>query len=141
MDEDEIMSRTKRIYNRKLKKAQRYNIHSSGYDNNGVRINNVGIPFTFRSFLCMGHCRIHRKNPGLDQKTLRKKRKEQFRFDLRNESKYQEEEEYIQEPEYDPYILAHHLKIEEEYSDSLEKIGVDAARNIYEMMKIYDKHD
>ena len=123
------MSHTKRIYNRKLKKVQRYNIHSSGYDNNGVRINDVGIPFTWRSFLCMSHCRIHRKNPGLDQKTLRKKRKEQFRFDLRNESKYQEEE-YVQEPEYDPYILGMHLRLEKEYKDSFEKICVDAAKSL-----------
>ena len=137
------MSHTKRIYNRRLKKAQRYNIHNSGYDKNGVRINDVGIPFTWRSFICMGHCPIHRKDPNKDQKIVRKRRKEQFKFDLRNESKCQEKEkeEYGQEPEYDPYILGQHLRIEEEYKASLEKIGMDAARNIYEMFKIYDKYE
>ncbi len=78
------MSHTKRIYNRILKKAQRYNWDISGYDENGVRINHVGIPFTWRSFICMGHCPHHR-DPGIDQRTIRKKRKVQFRFDLRKE--------------------------------------------------------
>lgn len=31
--------------------------------------------------------------------------------------------------------------IEKEYKDSLEKIGIEAAKNIYEMFKIYAKYD
>ena len=30
--------------------------------------------------------------------------------------------------------------IEKEYKASLDKIGVDAAKTIYEMVKIYDKY-
>jgi hypothetical protein len=79
----ELMTNTIRIYNRRLKKAQRYDLRRSGYDSNGVSINHVGIPFTWRSYICMGNCRIH-KDHTKDQRLLRKKRSEQFRFDLKN---------------------------------------------------------
>lgn len=79
------MSRTKRIYNRRLKKAQRDNIHLPTYIN-GIYINRTGFPLTWRSFICMGNCRMC-KDHTKDQRLLRKKRKEQFRFDLRNELK------------------------------------------------------
>ncbi len=77
------MTRTIRIYNRRLKKAQRYNLHNPLYDSNDVRINDVGIPFTWRSYICMGNCRKH-KDRTKDQRLLRKKRSEQLRFDLKN---------------------------------------------------------
>jgi hypothetical protein len=78
------MTHTIRIYNRRLKKAQRYNLHKSEYDNNGTSINHVGIPFTWRSYLCMGNCCMC-KDHTKDQRLLRKKRSEQLRFDLKNE--------------------------------------------------------
>lgn len=72
------MSRTKRIYNCRLKKAQRFNL-----DDGGIHIF-IGIPYTIRSFICMGRCRMcrdHNKEPRL----VRKRTKEQFRFDLKSE--------------------------------------------------------
>lgn len=77
------MSHTKRIYNRRLKKTQRYDLEDPIYVN-GMHINRVGFPFTWRSFICMGHCRMC-KDHTKDQRSLRKKRSEQFRFDLKNE--------------------------------------------------------
>jgi hypothetical protein len=77
------MSHTKRIYNRKLKKAQRYDISSPTYIN-GVWINRVGFPYTWRSYICMGRCNMCR-DPNREPKLIRKRRKEQFRLDLRNE--------------------------------------------------------
>jgi hypothetical protein len=118
------MTRTKRIYNRRLKKAQRNDLSLPTYVN-GIYINKVGFPLTWRSYICMGNCCKH-KDHTKDQILLRKRKKEQFRFDLKNEYKCQEDEE-----EYD--------NIEREYKASLEKIGIDAARNLYEMFKIYAK--
>lgn len=74
------MSHTKRIYNNpRLKKAQRYNV-----DDNEMHII-IGIPYSRkRSWICMGRCpmcRDHNREPRL----VRKRRKEQFRFELRNE--------------------------------------------------------
>jgi len=74
-----VMSHTKRIYNNpKLKKVQRYNV------DDGLPHVIVGIPYTFRSWICMGHCHSCRDQTK-DQKRLRKQRKEQFRFDLKKE--------------------------------------------------------
>mgnify|MGYP003394579727 CR=1 FL=1 len=77
------MSHTKRIYNRKLKKAQRDDISLPNYIN-GIWINKVGFPYTWRSYICMGRCKMCR-DPNREPKLIRKRRKEQFRFDLRNE--------------------------------------------------------
>ena len=83
LDEEEIMSHTKRIYNRRLKKAQRYDLEDPIYIK-GIYISRVGFPLTWRSFICMGHCHMC-KDHTKDQRLLRKKRSEQFRFDLKNE--------------------------------------------------------
>lgn len=73
------MSHTRRIYNNpKLKKAQRFNL-----DDGKVHLF-VGIPLTIRSWICMGRCpmcRDHNREPRL----VRKRAKEQFRFELENE--------------------------------------------------------
>ena len=81
------MSHTKRIYNRRLKKAQRFNWDAPPIKNEiGIIINNniVGIPYTRRSFICMGHCRGY-KDHSKDQWKLRKQRKEQFEFEIKKE--------------------------------------------------------
>lgn len=71
------MSRTKRIYNNpRLKKTPRYNL-----DDGEIHIIH-GIPYTKRSWICMGHCpccRDHNK----DWRLIRKRSKEQFRFELK----------------------------------------------------------
>ena len=70
-----ILSRTKRIYNRRLKKAQRTNL-----DDMQVHIIH-GIPLTRRSQICMGRCpecRDHNKEPRI----IRKRAKEEFRLQL-----------------------------------------------------------
>ncbi len=73
------MSHTRRIYNNpKLKKAQRFNL-----DDGNIHLF-VGIPLTKRSFICMGRCpmcRDHNREP----RVIRKRLKEQFRLDLKNE--------------------------------------------------------
>jgi len=73
------MSHTMRIYNNPmLKKAQRYNLD----DGNMHMI--IGIPLTIRSWICMGKCPMC-KDHNRDSRLVRKRTKEQFRFDLRNE--------------------------------------------------------
>lgn len=72
------MAHTQRIYNRRLKKAQRFNI------DDGEMHPFVGIPLTRRSWICMGRCimcRDHNREPRL----IRKRTKEQFRLELRSE--------------------------------------------------------
>lgn len=72
------MSHTKRIYNKRVKKAQRFNL------DDGEIHWFVGIPLTRRSWICMGRCpmcRDHNKEPRL----LRKRTKEQFRLELKSE--------------------------------------------------------
>lgn len=74
------MSRTKRIYNNpRLKKAQRYNL------DDGETHPIIGIPLTRRSWICMGHC-LRCRDPNREPRLIRKRLKEQFRFDLKNES-------------------------------------------------------
>lgn len=95
------MSHTKRIYNRKLKKAQRFNWDAEPLFNDiGIQINNniVGIPFTRRSFICMGRCPMCR-DPNREPKLVRKRRKEQFRFELKSELKISEKEECCHLPD------------------------------------------
>lgn len=76
------MSHTKRIYNNpRLKKAQRYNID----DGNIHPI--IGIPYTRRSWICMGRCPMCR-DPNREPKLIRKRAKEQFRLELKNELTY-----------------------------------------------------
>ena len=82
-----FMSRTKRIYNNPiLKKTQRYYIDNLPNDEilspwaQGVIIN-VGIPFTYRSWICMGHCPQCR-NHDKDYKIIRKRNKEELRREL-----------------------------------------------------------
>ena len=83
------MSRTRRIYNRRLKKAQRRDLSLPIYVN-GIYINKVGFPYTRRQYICMGRCKMCR-DPNKEQKLLRKRRREQFRFDLKNECLGQED--------------------------------------------------
>ena len=75
------MSHTLRIYNNpRLKKAQRFNI------DDGEMHLWIGIPYTRRSFICMGRCKMcrdHNREPRL----VRKRTKEQFRFELKFELK------------------------------------------------------
>lgn len=82
------MSHTKRIYNNpRLKKAQRFNWDAPPIKNEiGLVINNniVGIPYTRKSYICMGRCpmcRDHNREPRL----VRRRTKEQLRFELKNE--------------------------------------------------------
>lgn len=72
------MSHTQRIYNRRLKKAQRFNI-----DDGEIHIF-VGVPLTRRSWICMGRCRMCR-DPNRERKLIRKRTREQFRLELRSE--------------------------------------------------------
>lgn len=75
------MSHTKRIYNNpRIKKAQRYNI------DDGEIHPIVGIPYTYRSFICMGKCRMCR-DPNREPRLIRKRIREQLRFDLKEELK------------------------------------------------------
>lgn len=74
------MSHTKRIYNNpRLKKAQRFNL-----DDKEIHLF-VGIPLTKRSWICMGRCPMCR-DPNREPRLMRKRSKEQFRFELKNES-------------------------------------------------------
>lgn len=68
------MTRTKRIYNLRLK-APRYNV-----DDKEPHIIH-GIPYTIRSWICMGRCPKCRDSK-LEQKKLRKQRKEALRLEL-----------------------------------------------------------
>ncbi len=82
------MSHTTRIYNNpRLKKAQRYNIDEPIFDRSGYfRMDScIGIPFTRRrSFVCMGRCKMCR-DPNREPRLIRKRKKEQFRFELKSE--------------------------------------------------------
>ena len=72
-----FMSRTRRIYNNpNLKKAARYNL-----DDGEIHICH-GIPYTRRSWICMGNCPMCR-DPKREPKLIRKQNKEQFRFQLK----------------------------------------------------------
>lgn len=76
------MSHTRRIYNNpRLKKAQRFNL------DDGEMHLFVGIPLTKRSYICMGRCPMCR-DPNREPRLIRKRTKEQFRFDLKNENKW-----------------------------------------------------
>lgn len=79
------MTRTKRIYNRRLKKAQRRDLSLPNCIN-GVWVYKCGIPLTWRSYICMGMCKMCR-DPNKETKLIRKRRKEQLRFDLKSELK------------------------------------------------------
>ncbi len=82
------MSHTRRIYNNpKLKKAQRFNWDALPIINDiGIKINNriIGIPYTRRSWICMGRCPMCR-DPNREPRLIRKRRKEQFRWELKSE--------------------------------------------------------
>jgi len=82
------MTHTIRIYNNpNLKKTQRYNVDDKTNVDPllGCLLSYpVGIPYTRRSWICMGHCESCRDH-NKDQRKLRKQRKEQFRFELKNE--------------------------------------------------------
>lgn len=72
------MSHTTRIYNRRLKKAQRVNL-----DDGELHVF-IGIPLTVRSWICMGRCpmcRDHNREPRL----IRKRTKERLRLELKSE--------------------------------------------------------
>jgi hypothetical protein len=71
------MSHTKRIYNKKIKKAQRYNIED-------INHNMVGFPYVRYGYICMGRCKMCRDSEK-DQRVERKRRKEQFNLELRKE--------------------------------------------------------
>jgi len=82
------VTRTIRIYNKPvIKKAQRYNLDGDDiHPLFGCYLSYpVGIPYTRRSWICMGHCpqcRDKNREPSL----IRKRNKEQFMFELRLES-------------------------------------------------------
>lgn len=79
------MSRTRRIYNnQRLKKAQRFNL------DDGKVHPFVGIPLTRRSWICMGRCPMCR-DPKREPRLIRKRTKEQFRSELKNELKSPED--------------------------------------------------
>lgn len=73
------MSRTRRIYNNiRIKKAQRFNI-----DDGDIHIW-VGIPYTKKSFICMGRCPMCRDS-NREPRLVRRRTKEQLRFELMDE--------------------------------------------------------
>ena len=72
------MSRTKRIYNNPRIKAPRYNI-----DDGGSHIDH-GIPYTKRSWICMGRCPQCR-NPKQEPKAIRRRNKNELRIQLLRE--------------------------------------------------------
>lgn len=73
------MTHTKRIYNNpKLKKAQRFNL-DDGKDHLFV-----GIPLTYRSWICMGRCPMCR-DKNREPRLVRKRTKENVRFQLKEE--------------------------------------------------------
>ncbi len=73
------MSRTKRIYNNPRLKAPRYNL-----DDGQPHIIH-GIPYTIRSWVCMGHCRQFRDS---NKRVIRKRNKEQFKLELKLSPKF-----------------------------------------------------
>lgn len=83
-----IMSRTTRIYNNpKIKKAQRYNLDNLEDIDPilGTRTNQqVGIPLTRRSWICMGKCPMCRDR-NREPSIVRKRIQEQLRFELKDE--------------------------------------------------------
>ena len=75
------MARTKRIYNNpRLKKTPRYNLD----DNTFQPV--YGIPYTWRSWICMGHCSMGR-DPNCESRIIRKRLKMEIRRDLDEEFK------------------------------------------------------
>lgn len=79
------MSHTERIYNNpRIKKAQRFNL------DDGLIHLFVGIPLTRRSWICMGRCPMCRDH-NRETKLLRKRTKEQIRFDLKSELKNEDQ--------------------------------------------------
>ena len=72
------MSRTKRIYNNPRIKAPRYNI-----DDGRLHIDH-GIPYTKRSWICVGRCPQCR-NPEQEPKAIRKRNKAELRIQLSRE--------------------------------------------------------
>ena len=71
------MSRTIRIYNRlNLKKTVRYNVDDEEYHVP------CGIPFTRRSWICMGRCPICR-DPKREPRTQRRQLKRELAFELK----------------------------------------------------------
>ncbi|NOR84535.1 hypothetical protein GQ473_00310 [archaeon] len=69
------MTRTRRIYNNpNLKKTPRSHIDEGEYIPRGI-------PFTRRSWICMGMCRGCR-DPEKDPRAIRNKMKSQFKFQL-----------------------------------------------------------
>lgn len=73
------MTHTKRIYNNsKLKKAQRFNL-----DDDEIHLF-VGIPLTYRSWVCMGRCPMCR-DKNREPRLIRKRTKENVRFQLKEE--------------------------------------------------------
>jgi len=74
------MSHTIRIYNNPRIKAPRYNVDDKEF------YIPYGIPFTKRSWICMGHCPMCR-DPNREPRLIRKRNKEQFRLQLKEELK------------------------------------------------------
>lgn len=72
------MTRTKRIYNNPRIKAPRYNI-----DDEELHLHH-GIPYTKRSWICMGRCPMCR-DPKRETRAIRRTNKEELRFRLRQE--------------------------------------------------------
>ena len=68
------MSRTRRIYNKIVKKAHRYNVVFHNFTNS---IHEYGLAYHPYRALCMGYCDSC-KDPNLDQKHQRKIRKQEF---------------------------------------------------------------
>ena len=75
------MSHTFRIYNKIVKKAHRYNVVFHNFTNS---IHEYGLAYHPYRVLCMGHCESCR-NPNLDQKKMRKERKQEFVRSLNEE--------------------------------------------------------
>ena len=72
------MSRTRRIYNNpNLKKTPRSHIDEDEYIPRGI-------PFTRRSWICMGKCPMCR-DPEREPRVIRKKNAEELRFMLKQE--------------------------------------------------------
>ena len=82
------MTHTKRIYNNpKIKKAQRFNLddETNKHPILGTTMSHqVGIPLTKRSWICMGKCPMCRDKNN-EPRLIRKRLKEQLRFELRKE--------------------------------------------------------
>ncbi len=82
------MSHTLRIYNNpRLKKTQRYNLDDMSDIHPLLNIHissHIGIPYTRRSWICMGKCPQCR-NPKKEPRKLRRQRKELLRFNLKEE--------------------------------------------------------